>query len=384
MWRWAICGADGRVRPLDLVVDRLADVVEQAAHLGDLDVRADLGRDDRGQMARLDDVVEHVLAVAGPELQAPQELDDLRGQARDARLVGGLLAGLAHHELDLGARLVDDLLDATGVDPAVGDELGDRETGHFPADGVEPGEHDRLGGVVDDQVHARGLLERPDVATLAADDPALHLVRGQVDDADRVLGRVIGRDALHRGHDDVAGLVLGILARGALDGPGELDRVVLGLFADGLEERALRVVRGHPGHALERLDLLLVGGGQVLAGLVELALAVEELAIALLEHVGALVELLVAGEQAALERRELVALGPRLVLGLALHPELLVLRLEDELLLAGAGLGLDAPGLGLGRLHRLRGPQAAQQHAEYGSADGGHEDRRHDDRCLHQ
>ena len=33
-------GADGRVRALDLVIDRLADVVQQAAHLGDLDVGA--------------------------------------------------------------------------------------------------------------------------------------------------------------------------------------------------------------------------------------------------------------------------------------------------------------------------------------------------------
>ena len=114
----------------------------------------------------------------------------------------------------------------------------------------------------------------------------------------------------------------------------------------------------HAGHALERRDLLLLGPGEVLAGLVELAVALEELAIALLEHVGALVELLVAGEQAALEAGELVALGASLVLGLALEAELLVLRLEDELLLARAGLGLDAARLRLRGLHRLRGPQA--------------------------
>ena len=66
-------GADGGVRALDLVVDGLADVVEQAAHLGDLDVGADLGGDDRGEMAGLDDVVEHVLAVAGPELEPAEE-----------------------------------------------------------------------------------------------------------------------------------------------------------------------------------------------------------------------------------------------------------------------------------------------------------------------
>ena len=38
LWRWAIWRADGGVRTLDLVVDRLADVVQQAAHLGDLHV----------------------------------------------------------------------------------------------------------------------------------------------------------------------------------------------------------------------------------------------------------------------------------------------------------------------------------------------------------
>ena len=45
-------GADRGVRTLDLVVDGLADVVEQAARLRDLDVGADLGGDDRGQRDR--------------------------------------------------------------------------------------------------------------------------------------------------------------------------------------------------------------------------------------------------------------------------------------------------------------------------------------------
>ena len=85
----------------------------------------------------------------------------------------------------------------------------------------------------------------------------------------------------------------------ALDGPGDLDGVVLGLLADGLDQDALGVLGGHVGDPLERDDLLAVGAGEVLAGLVELALAVEQLAIALLEHVGALVELLVTLEEPA-------------------------------------------------------------------------------------
>ena len=83
------------------------------------------------------DVLEHVLAVARPELEPAEELDDLRRQARDAGLVGGLLAGLAHDQVDLGAGLGDDLLDPAGVDAAVGDELGDRQPRDLAADRVE-------------------------------------------------------------------------------------------------------------------------------------------------------------------------------------------------------------------------------------------------------
>ena len=52
-------------------------------------------------------------------------------------VVGGLLAGLAHDRVDLGAGLGDDLLDAAGMDPAVGDELGDGDPGDLAADRVE-------------------------------------------------------------------------------------------------------------------------------------------------------------------------------------------------------------------------------------------------------
>ena len=157
----------------------------------------------------------------------------------------------------------------------------------------------------------------------------------------------------------------------ALDRAGDLDRVVLGLLADGLDEDALGVLGGHVGDPLERGDLLGMGAGEVLAGLVELALAVEQLAVALLEHVGALVELLVALEEPALEAGQLGAPGAGLLLGLALHPQLLVLGLEDQLLLAGAGLGFDAARLGGRRLHRLGGPEAAQEYANGDAANGG-------------
>ena len=188
----------------------------------------------------------------------------------------------------------------------------------------------------------------------------------------RVLGRVVRGDALHRGQDDVAGLVLGLLARGALDGAGELDGVVLGLGADGLEEHGLGVLGSHARHALERHDLLLGRAGKVFLRLVELALAVEELAVALLEHLRRAGR---AARRAATRRRSWAVSSLRRARASSsasrAEAQLLVLRLEDQFLLAGAGLGLDAAGFRLGGLHALRCPHAPDQSAEYGSADGG-------------
>ena len=71
--------------------------------------------------------------------------------------------------------------------------------------------------------------------------------------------------------------------------------------------------RRQPGDALERDDLLLGQPGELLALRLEVALAVADLAALLLEHVGALVQLLVARQQAPLEVLELgpLARAPR-------------------------------------------------------------------------
>src|SRR5689334_23635088 len=48
-----------------------------------------------------------------------------------------------------------------------------------------------------DEVDAGEVLERADVAALAADDAALHVVGGELDHGDRGLGRVAGRSEEH-------------------------------------------------------------------------------------------------------------------------------------------------------------------------------------------
>ena len=61
---------DGHVAALDLVVDRLAQVVEKAGPFGGGHVHAQLRSQKPGDVGNLDGVVEHVLTVACAVLHA--------------------------------------------------------------------------------------------------------------------------------------------------------------------------------------------------------------------------------------------------------------------------------------------------------------------------
>ena len=152
-------------------------------------------------------------------------------------------------------------------------------------------------------------------------------------------------------------LILRLLARLVLDRPGDAHGVLLGFSANLLNEDLLGLVLRHLADPLERLDLLLARTAQLFLGLIDLALARDQLPVALLEHVAALVELLIALQQAAFEAAHLLALGARLVFGLARQADLLVLGLEDQLLLLRACLGQDPARLVLRSADRLRCPE---------------------------
>jgi len=107
-------------------------------------------------------------------------------------------------------RLGDHFLDAAGVDPPVADQLLQRGAGDLPPHRIEAGDDDRLGGVVDDDVDAGGQFEGADVASLAPDDPALHVVAREVHHRDGALGDVFGGITLDRERKHLLRLALGV------------------------------------------------------------------------------------------------------------------------------------------------------------------------------
>ena len=84
------------------------------------------------------------------------------------------------------------------MDAAVLDQLLERRARDLAAKPVERRENDGLRRVVDDEVDARQMLEGADVAALATDDPALHVVGRELDHGHGRLRRVAGRDPLER------------------------------------------------------------------------------------------------------------------------------------------------------------------------------------------
>ena len=345
-------GADHGVRALDLVVDGLADVVKEAGALGRGLVEAQLGGHDAAERGHLDGVREHVLTEGGAIAQGTEGLDELGVQVVDAGIEGRLLAGLADALGDEGLRLLVELLDASGVDAAVGDQVLERDARGLAADGVEAREHDGLGGVVDDEGDAGHLLEGADVAALAADDATLEVVGGDVDGGDGDLAGLVGGAALDGGGDDLAGGLVGLGADGLLGLAQDLGLLADGLGAHAGEQLVVGLVRREPGDALElgrlaRDHLLEVG-----LATVELALEAGELMLATVEGVVSVVEGLLALHDAVLEGLELALALLLLGLGGLLEGEDLLLGLEDGLLLGvlrlAGGLGGDALRLATG------------------------------------
>ena len=171
-------------------------------------------------------MLKHVLPVRRAVLEAAEELHELRMQPVNVELEARLLADLADLLEELFPRLLDDLLDAAGMNAAVLDELLEGEPGDLAPDRIETRENDRLGRVVDDHVDAGRVLERPDVAPLAADDTPFHLIARKVHDRYGRFDDVIGRAPLDRERQYLAALLDGITLRLFADIPYLFCRLV--------------------------------------------------------------------------------------------------------------------------------------------------------------
>ncbi len=331
------------VRAVVLVREHFADVVQQSAALRELHIELQLGREDPRQPGHFLGVLENILAVRGAVAHPPHELHELRVHALDAGFVHRLLTRL---EDGLDAGLVHDFLDAPRVNPSVRDESFQRQPTHLAAHGIEARHHHGVRRVVDDHVHPGRRFERANIATLASNDPALHLVGGEGDGGHRGLGGGLGREPLDGKGEGLFGFLVRAPARLLLQVPGEGGSFVARLILELSQELLLGLLGGQAGDLLDpgaRFQLL---GGERLIPILQRTATQLETAGTLFQGAEALLdELLMALDVAAPARGFLLEALARL------HE--LFLGCEDDAL---TGFPQEALGLRGGRTgRRLRG-----------------------------
>ena len=204
-----------------------------------------------GDVRRLDQVLEHVLAVRGAVAQPPEQISQLRVHVGDPDVHERVLARPHAERLDLRLAALVGFLDPLRVDPAIQDQPLERQPADLAPDRVEARQQHRLGRVVDDQVDAGHRLEGADVAALPADDPALHLIARQVQHRDDRLAGLLAGDALDRQRHDLAGALVAFLLRLALDVPDDARGVALGLVLDRRDKLGLGLIGGQAGDPLQ-------------------------------------------------------------------------------------------------------------------------------------
>src|SRR5712692_9290597 len=156
---------------------------------------------------------QHILTVAGTEMQPTYNFEQFRLQAMDVGLHRGPLARFTHNSLDLLLCFGNHLFNAGRVDAPIENELGQSQASYFTTHRIETGENNRLRRVIDDQVNAGGGLKCANIAPLTSDDTPLHFVVGQRHHRDNRLGNLVGCAALNGEGDDFSCATLGLFAR---------------------------------------------------------------------------------------------------------------------------------------------------------------------------
>ena len=150
------------------------------------------------------------------------------------------------------------------MDAPVLDQSLQRDAGGLTTYRVECGEHDSLGGVVDDDVDPGDLLEGTDIPPLAADNPALHVVGRKLDHGHSRLGGQISRHTLNGQRDNLASFLLGLLVRLLLDLSQTVGRVCPRCVLEIGDKLGLCVVPAQTGQLLEPVTGFTLARGDAL------------------------------------------------------------------------------------------------------------------------
>ena len=258
---------DADVRAFDLGGHRLTDIVQEPRALRHRAVKPHFVGERPGKERYLHRVAQDVLPVTRAVLESAEQTNQLGVEPVDTCFKDCFFARLLHRGLYLAACLVHHLLDAGRVDTAVGNQFLEGKPRDFTADGVEAGDRDDLGRVVDDEFHPGQRLDRADVASLTPDDASLHVLARERDHGDGGLAHMVGGATLNGKGKDLFRLFVRVLFELLLKFGELLRGLVLDFRGLAGEEFVLRLFRAHAGDTFQyrclffefRLEFLTTG-----------------------------------------------------------------------------------------------------------------------------
>ena len=247
--------ADLRMGPFHFVINGLAQVMEQSGPARQFLVHTALGRHDTGEIGDFPGMHQHILAVARPILEPPDELDDFRVYIMNAEVEGSFLSLVFHCHIQFLPDFIRDLFDPGRMDPAVLHQPLNGQPRDLSSERIVAGQDNRLRRIVDDEIDPGCRLERPDVPSFPPDDSSLHLVVGKIHDRYGCLGNVIAGVTLDRQADDVLGLLVGFFLGLVLDPLDRFCGLELGFILHRDHQLALGLLRGHIRDLFQHLPL---------------------------------------------------------------------------------------------------------------------------------
>ena len=344
---------DLHMAALDLMVKGLADIMQQACAACQLNVHAKLASHQAGQPCHFQRMAQHILAVAGAILQAADQLDQIGMQAVDTKVHHSLFALALHLNFQFAAALIHGFLNAGRVDTAIGDQALQGHAGHFTAGLVKAGKGDGFRRIINNEVTASGSFQSADVAALAANDAALHLVRGQRHHADGGFTGGIGCAAGNGLADQLTGDGITFVLHVSLIG-ADLHGLFVGqLIVNVLQQHGAGIFLGHGGDGFQLFGLAQLELFQLVqAGFHQFAALFQVLFLAL-HGGGALIQRFLLLVHAAFLAADLRAAVLDFLVGVSFQLERLVFGLDDGFLalLLGSldGIVHDAFGFLFGR-----------------------------------
>jgi hypothetical protein len=178
------------------------------------------------------------------------------------------------------------------MNPAVNDELVQRDPRHLAADGVEAADDHGFWSVVDDEVDTGRLLKSTYVAPFFADDASLQLISWQGQNRDRDFRGLVGCDALNGLGHDFSSPTLALVAGRQFRLTDLARDFVAQLLLDIRHQDSSSFLARHVGDALELLLLLADRIVELSPYVVERLLSGYELALAPVDVLGLAIEVL--------------------------------------------------------------------------------------------